>query len=91
MPLFLINQTRYSFCHSGQQSRKKMATLHNLGFPRIGANRELKFALDKYWRKELDESALLADDWQYQTNCTDRRGCDHHRNIAIGYGVALGY
>jgi len=38
-----------------------MATLHNLGFPRIGANRELKFALDKYWRKELDESALLAE------------------------------
>ena len=38
-----------------------MAILHNLGFPRIGANRELKFALDKYWRKELDESALLAE------------------------------
>jgi 5-methyltetrahydropteroyltriglutamate--homocysteine methyltransferase len=38
-----------------------MATLHNLGFPRIGENRELKFALEKYWRKELDGSALLAE------------------------------
>jgi hypothetical protein len=38
-----------------------MATLHNLGFPRIGENRELKLALEKYWRKELDGSALLAE------------------------------
>jgi 5-methyltetrahydropteroyltriglutamate--homocysteine methyltransferase len=27
-----------------------MATTHNLGFPRIGAKRELKFALESYWR-----------------------------------------
>ena len=26
-----------------------MATTHNLGFPRIGAKRELKFALESYW------------------------------------------
>tara|TARA_R110002153_G_scaffold113667_4_gene256033 strand:- start:1056 stop:3359 length:2304 start_codon:yes stop_codon:yes gene_type:complete len=38
-----------------------MAILHNLGFPRIGENRELKFALEKYWRKEIDETALLAE------------------------------
>ncbi|GAC19869.1 5-methyltetrahydropteroyltriglutamate--homocysteine S-methyltransferase [Paraglaciecola arctica] len=37
-----------------------MAILHNLGFPRIGENRELKFALEKYWRKEIDEPTLLA-------------------------------
>jgi 5-methyltetrahydropteroyltriglutamate--homocysteine methyltransferase len=26
-----------------------MVTIHNLGFPRIGKHRELKFALEKYW------------------------------------------
>jgi 5-methyltetrahydropteroyltriglutamate--homocysteine methyltransferase len=29
-----------------------MATTHNLGFPRIGAKRELKFALESYWKGE---------------------------------------
>ena len=34
-----------------------MTTIHNLGFPRIGAKRELKFALEAYWKGEssLDE------------------------------------
>ncbi len=27
-----------------------MVTTHNLGFPRIGAKRELKFALESYWK-----------------------------------------
>jgi len=34
-----------------------MVTTHNLGFPRIGAKRELKFALEDYWKgsSSLDE------------------------------------
>ncbi len=50
-----------------------MATTHNLGFPRIGAKRELKFALEAYWKGEgpLDElkrtgAALRAHHWQDQ-------------------------
>ncbi len=35
-----------------------MTTIHNLGFPRIGAQRELKRALEAYWRKEIPLSAL---------------------------------
>lgn len=35
-----------------------MASTHNLGFPRIGANRELKFALEAYWNKQSSEDAL---------------------------------
>uniref|UniRef100_A0AAV1U4E8 5-methyltetrahydropteroyltriglutamate--homocysteine S-methyltransferase n=1 Tax=Peronospora matthiolae TaxID=2874970 RepID=A0AAV1U4E8_9STRA len=31
-----------------------------LGFPRMGPNRELKFALEKFWRHKLSESELLA-------------------------------
>ncbi|MEL6115203.1 5-methyltetrahydropteroyltriglutamate--homocysteine S-methyltransferase [Photobacterium sp. SP02] len=35
-----------------------MAKIHNLGFPRIGASRELKFALEKYWKGESSQSEL---------------------------------
>ena len=35
-----------------------MAITHNLGFPRIGAKRELKFALESYWKGESSRDAL---------------------------------
>ncbi|MBF4991353.1 5-methyltetrahydropteroyltriglutamate--homocysteine S-methyltransferase [Methylophilus sp. QUAN] len=35
-----------------------MATTHNLGFPRIGAKRELKFALEAYWKGQSSLDAL---------------------------------
>ncbi|QYK12132.1 5-methyltetrahydropteroyltriglutamate--homocysteine S-methyltransferase [Shewanella rhizosphaerae] len=45
----------------------------SLGFPRIGRQRELKFALEKYWRGEIDQEQLqsLASElrrthWQWQ-------------------------
>jgi len=37
-----------------------MVTTHNLGFPRIGAKRELKFALDSYWKGTLSQDELTA-------------------------------
>ncbi len=37
-----------------------MALAHNLGFPRIGRDRELKKALEAYWKGELDEAGLRA-------------------------------
>ncbi|MBS1207875.1 MAG: metE [Proteobacteria bacterium] len=37
-----------------------MAITHNLGFPRIGAKRELKFALESYWKGESSREALKA-------------------------------
>src|SRR3984893_67283 len=37
-----------------------MATSSNLGFPRMGAHRELKKALEAHWSGKLDESDLLA-------------------------------
>ncbi len=50
-----------------------MALAHNLGFPRIGRDRELKKALEAFWKGELDESglravgsALRAAHWQLQ-------------------------
>src|SRR5262245_18136426 len=35
-----------------------MAITHILGYPRIGARRELKFATESYWRAEATEEAL---------------------------------
>lgn len=42
---------------------RKMASSCTVGFPRIGRNRELKFALEKHWRNrgaDLDEAGMLA-------------------------------
>ncbi|MUM76733.1 5-methyltetrahydropteroyltriglutamate--homocysteine S-methyltransferase [Pseudodesulfovibrio sp. F-1] len=33
---------------------------HVIGFPRMGAARELKWALERHWRGELDEGGLMA-------------------------------
>lgn len=51
-----------------------MAVLHNLGFPRIGAKRELKFAQEAFWKGNSNEADLLtiakalrAEHWQRQS------------------------
>ncbi|APZ43642.1 5-methyltetrahydropteroyltriglutamate--homocysteine S-methyltransferase [Acidihalobacter ferrooxydans] len=36
-----------------------MVTTHNLGFPRIGARRELKFALESYWKGQSSREELI--------------------------------
>jgi 5-methyltetrahydropteroyltriglutamate--homocysteine methyltransferase len=50
-----------------------MAVAHTLGFPRIGADRELKKALEAYWKGDIDQAALnsvgrqlRATHWQLQ-------------------------
>ena len=55
-----------------------MVTTHNLGFPRIGKRRELKFALENYWRgestqQELETTAqdLRAQHWNHQQQQLD--------------------
>ena len=52
-----------------------MTITHNLGFPRIGARRELKFALERFWKgeapaHELQEqaAALRQRHWQQQAS-----------------------
>lgn len=35
-----------------------MAVLHNLGYPRIGEDRELKRAIEKFWQGSIDEIEL---------------------------------
>ena len=50
-----------------------MTIAHNLGFPRIGAQRELKKAVEAYWKGGLDEAGLRdigkglrAQNWRLQ-------------------------
>ncbi|MFC3680187.1 5-methyltetrahydropteroyltriglutamate--homocysteine S-methyltransferase [Bacterioplanoides pacificum] len=50
-----------------------MAQQHNLGFPRIGDQRQLKFALENFWQGQSDEAALQSTaqqirqhNWQLQ-------------------------
>jgi 5-methyltetrahydropteroyltriglutamate--homocysteine methyltransferase len=51
-----------------------MTKIHNLGFPRIGAKRELKFALEAYWKGQSSRDELKAlgkqlrrQHWQMQS------------------------
>ena len=44
-----------------------MATAHILGYPRVGEKRELKFALESFWRGETTAEALQAIAQQLRT------------------------
>src|ERR1700709_2499465 len=46
--------------HTGNERISIMAITHNLGFPRIGAKRELKFGLEKYWKGLSSRDELKA-------------------------------
>lgn len=73
----------------------------NLGFPRMGKRRELKFALEKYWSGESDEDALgqtaqalRRQHWQLQVESgiatppsNDFSLYDHVLDLAITLGA----
>src|ERR1041384_5184305 len=51
---------RGSTLYSTKPRSQTMARIHNLGFPRIGAERELKVALEKHWKGALGYAELEA-------------------------------
>ena len=54
-----------------------MTTTHNLGFPRIGGKRELKFLLEAYWKGILSKEKLLEEAAQLrQQNWQKQSGLD---------------
>ncbi|GAA4504224.1 5-methyltetrahydropteroyltriglutamate--homocysteine S-methyltransferase [Pseudaeromonas paramecii] len=53
---------------------------HTLGFPRIGSQRELKWALEAYWAGQLDQAGLLE---------TGRRLRERHWRWQLEAGVDL--
>lgn len=51
---------------------------HNLGFPRIGDNRELKHALESYWRGEISQNKLLETGARLRrNNWADQKALDY--------------
>ncbi len=78
-----------------------MATTANLGFPRIGAQRELKKALESYWKGDSSRDALLAtakeiraENWKRQHNagishipCGDFAFYDQVLNHSVMFGA----
>jgi len=64
-----------SVCFSPQAYSNEIMTTHNLGFPRIGAQRELKHAVERYWAgsqtlEQLEQTGreLRARHWQQQAD-----------------------
>ncbi|MCK7598386.1 5-methyltetrahydropteroyltriglutamate--homocysteine S-methyltransferase [Microbulbifer sp. CAU 1566] len=78
-----------------------MSQTHILGYPRIGAQRELKKAQEAYWKGEIDQKALLAvgsqvrsQNWQAQqgaglalTTVGDFAWYDQVLNHSLLFGV----
>ncbi|CAN0165448.1 unnamed protein product, partial [Scytosiphon promiscuus] len=59
-----------------------MASSCTIGFPRIGRNRELKFALEKHWRNrgaDLDEAGMLA-----VANDVEKQAWDIQMDAGVG-------
>ncbi len=78
-----------------------LTAARNLGFPRMGQQRELKFALERFWRGEMDETTLLeaarelrARHWKLQTDAgislppsNDFSLYDHVLDMAVTVGA----
>jgi 5-methyltetrahydropteroyltriglutamate--homocysteine methyltransferase len=57
-----------------------MTLATNLGFPRLGANRELKRALERFWSGKIDQTALLGTAKELRErhwNLAKEAGLDH--------------
>jgi 5-methyltetrahydropteroyltriglutamate--homocysteine methyltransferase len=52
----------------------------NLGFPRVGKRRELKFAVEKYWADSVSEAALLE---------TAKQLRNEHWKLQVEAGIAI--
>jgi len=78
----------YPIHPSPQHAGPGMTIPSNLGFPRIGRKRELKFALEQHWSGALDAAGLdavatqlRAHHWRQQTGagCEQKAQGEQHR------------
>src|SRR4051794_16945601 len=53
-----IYRHRYDDGHFTSSKEPRMVRTHNLGFARIGAQRELKFALESFWQGQSSRDQL---------------------------------
>lgn len=61
-----------------------MTIIHNLGFPRIGAQRELKRAVEAYWAGKQTAEELLATGQQLRATHWRRQAANGLRFRAGG-------
>ena len=96
---FIVFSTQ-AYRQAGSRSRIRMLT-HTLGYPRIGAFREIKRATEGYWKGILDESGLMAASleekhrrWRVQQEtgmdlipCNDFSLYDHVQDMSFMLGA----
>jgi 5-methyltetrahydropteroyltriglutamate--homocysteine methyltransferase len=84
-----------------EHEQESKVQIHNLGFPRIGSKRELKFSLEKYWRGEISQNEFLdqcrqrrQENWQLQQQAGiewlpvgDFAHYDHVLNTSLLLGI----
>ncbi|MCJ9710344.1 5-methyltetrahydropteroyltriglutamate--homocysteine S-methyltransferase, partial [Bordetella hinzii] len=61
-----------------------MTIIHNLGFPRIGAQRELKRAVEAYWAGKQTAEELLATGQQLRATHWRRQAANGLRFVPVG-------
>ncbi len=61
-----------------------MVKAHNLGFPRIGLQRELKFALERYWKGEINQAELAEVGRKIRIENWDRQIKAGHDFLSVG-------
>ena len=67
-----------------------MTKIHTLGFPRMGQNRELKFALEKHWRGEITEAELEATGFKTKLVLTDTRTLRYYYRLLPDNRIQIG-
>lgn len=61
-----------------------MAIAHQLGFPRIGLYRELKWAMERYWKGEISQSDLLIEGKRIRANNWEQQIKANHGFLSVG-------
>ncbi len=96
----LLSFPTQAYKQAGGYSRIRMLT-HSLGYPRIGAFREIKKACEGYWKRALDEAGLRTASleekqrrWRVQqeagmdlVSCNDFSLYDHVQDMSFMLGV----
>jgi len=96
----LLSFPTQAYRQAGNHSRIRMLT-HTLGYPRLGAFREIKKACEGYWKGALDEKALRSASleekhrrWRAQQEagmdlvaCNDFSLYDHVQDMSFMLGV----
>ena len=74
----------HSILKDGINKEIIMTTAHHLGFPRIGLNRDLKWALERYWKGEMDQESLENEGKRIRVMNWDMQVKAGHDYLSVG-------